>query len=135
MDPRPTPTPHENLPQLSHIQEGQQLTPEEKKPQSSLLPTERLALITEDLDPQLTTREKEPQLSYRPKDGKLLEQPSKQEDGEQQQSLLPKELSPSLGISSDVIIPKKNNEVNYLAFIFHCCGKRSGKNACRYDMG
>ncbi len=115
MDPCPpsTPGPHENLPQSSHIQERQQVTPEEKEPQPSPIPKERgpqQISTTEDFDVQLTTpsEEKEPQISCTPKDG---EQPTKQEPTKQERPI-PKELYSSLGISCDDML----EEVNFSTF-------------------
>ena len=105
MDPRPTSTPLENLPQSSHTQERQQITTDEKKPQLYPISKERGPRTTENLEPQLATTSK---------------QPSKQEDGERQQSSLPKKLFPSLGIFGilcDYTMPKKTDEVTFSAFV------------------
>ncbi len=104
MDPRPTPTPLENLPQSSHTQEQQQITTDEKEPQLYPISKERGPRTTENLDPQLAT---------------TSEQPPKPEDEERQQSSLPKKLSPSLGISCDDIMPKKADEVTFRLSFFN----------------
>ena len=89
MDPRPTP---ENLPQ-SYASHTQEITTEEKELQLYPISKERWSLITGQTEPQILPKQ------------------------ERQQSPLPmpKQLSPSLGISCNDIMPKKTDKVTFSA--------------------